>query len=335
MTHSLYLFAHIFLFAMSLTSKFINIFAFRKLPNSALLRRPFHSNAWISHVRHSPISISSVNSVPSTVKLPFRSHLRSFSDGKRKEKYVGVFQHLPEFFNLVHLKNFTKAKEIYDFIQASHSGPSRHKKNLLTAMLSLCEKGDQLEFAQQIRNQLRTAGYIPTESDIFPLIKCACDLGDISLAKQYLQDITDAKFIVRHRDIFPILKAITATNSINSSHELMAECFLLRNYGLYPRLQELELIIASGVRTGAIKDPVFRDQLSDFISLMNDTYCAIDQASALRIHQAVHEGTLATEEGESINFLTQIFRKGILVGKHRDITGKVISTYRHRPHIAV
>lgn len=328
MKYRVHLLAHIYLFMMMFlsSSKVVNVLALRKLPTSSFLRRTSIRNAWTSPARPYSIATSSSASDPSSVKLLFRSYLRPMSQKSTKHKQnENDNSHLmPELFNYVSFKNFTKAKEIFDLILATPSGISRHqRKNVLTSMLSLCERGDQLDFALQLRHDLESAGFVPSESDIYHLINCASDMGDISLAYQYLQEIIDAKFQVRHRDIFPIVKALAATSSVNDSHKALDECFSFRRYGLYPRPQELELIIASGVRTGAIKNLTFRDKLSNCISLINDTYCAIDQVSALRLHQAVHEGTLATEKEESISYLTEMYRRGILVEKLSDITGQV------------
>jgi hypothetical protein len=59
------------------------------------------------------------------------------------------------------------------------------------------------------------------------------------------------------------------------------------------------------------------------LSTMNSTYCAIDHVSALRLHHAVLDGTIASEDSKSINLITKVFKEGILVAKPDDITGQV------------
>jgi hypothetical protein len=324
---------YLLLFTMLLSSKLFNVHAFNKLPTSALLRKSCLTKAMISSIRtHSVVTSSPPMLFPSMQlnmhsQRPFRrSFIRREKNTASKRVRDKDFPLLPQFFNHVRLKEFVKAKETYEFILVSHAHSPYNRKDMMSALLSLCEKGDQLEFALQLNEDLRNAGFVPTESDIYSLIKCASDKGDIKLAKRYLQDIIDAKFIVRHRDMFPIFQAIAAQPSANSSYEVMAECSLLKHYSLYPRPQELEIILASGVRTGAIKDSEFQEKLSDFISLMNHTHCAINYVSALRMHQVMHDGTIASEEKSSVDYLTQILKKGILVDKHQDITGKVQPT---------
>lgn len=327
----------VFLSAMLLSFTTAKARGFRNLLSPSLMCVVPRSSLWTTsfRARSRPSFISTTATHPFFLssaphnKVLFRTHNRALSlkgSKQQKNKKDNNSQLLAEFFNLVHMKDFMKAKEAFEQISSASHLTSPRQKNLLTAMLSLCEKGDQLDFALKIRSDLEAAGFVFSESDIFPLIKCASDMGAIPLAKLYLQEIIDAKFIVRHRDIFPILKAMAASPSVNSSHEALEECFHLKDYGLYPRPQELELILASGVRTNAIKDPLFRKKLSALISLINDTYCAIDQVSALRMHQAINVGTLAGVEAESVEYLTQMYKMGILVDKPSDITGQVRSS---------
>lgn len=233
---------------------------------------------------------------------------------------------MPEFFECVHRKDFTKAEEMYTLILATNSKlVPQMRKNLITSMLSLCDKGDQLEYALRLRNDLVASGIRATESDISALIKCACDRGDTPLAKQYLQEIVDTGHIVRHRNTLPILQATLAPSCASSSYQGAEECLDLSTHGLYPRPQELEELLASGVRTGAIKESAFLQKLSNILTIINHTYCAIDHVSALRMHQALHDGTAASEEPESVAFLAKIMQRGILVNQLHDITGTVMT----------
>ena len=243
---------------------------------------------------------------------------------KPKKTVEGNIKLLPDFFSSVHMKDFTRAKELFDMINVVPVRPMTKRKNMLTAMLSLCENADQLEYAQKLRNDLNSEGFQATESDFLPLIRCACDKGDIGLAKSYIEEIVKGDFIVRHRDTLPILQATVASGStVKTSYDALDECFNMKTYNLCPRSLELELVLASGVQTGAIKEEVFLSKLSTLLSTMNSTYCAIDHVSALRLHQAVLDGTIASEDSKSINLITKVFKEGILVAKPDDITGQV------------
>lgn len=253
---------------------------------------------------------------------PFSQNTRLFSSRKKKVR-VGDIPLLAELFDNVRKKDFDKAREAYDLIISSHSDTPHHRKNMITALLSLCDRADQLDFSLRLHHDLKACGIKPSESELLPLIKCASAKGDIPLAKQYLQEIIDANLPVRHRDTLPILQAIVSSSSQHCALRALEECTNLKDYNLYPRPQELEVILASAVQTGAIKEPVFREKLSEFITLINHTHCSIDHVSALRLHQAMHNGTVAAENEKSINFMTQVFKDGVLVSSKNDITGQV------------
>jgi hypothetical protein len=304
---------------MFLFSKLRDARGFRKLPSNIFSPRLIVGKSWVSSSATSPLRF-----IPAG-KPHLHHPLRRFSQiNSKKPKRVNDFPLMAVFFNHVHMRDFSKAKETYDFILSAHPECSlSQRKQLLSAMISLCEKGDQLEFALKLRNDLKENGFELNESNILPLIKCASDKGDISLAKQYLQEIVESNYIVRHRDTSPVLHAIVDLSSKSSSYTALDECSRLKEYGLYPRPQELELVLASGVRTGAIKEEEFRDKLSNLISIINHTYCAIEHVAALRVHQAVQVGTVASEDKRSVDYLTDMFKKGILVDKCCDISGKV------------
>ena len=301
----------------------ISVRALNRFSNSVIFSKRLHSRVWTSP--GSTLSFRSKElklSLIPTQRLFCQPQLRHFSAKGRKK----AIPELREYFKCVQSGDFDKSKELFDKIMATYdvnSGDFYPPKNILTAMLSLCKKGSQLDFAFRLRNDLVKAGYCPSESDIFPIINCACDKGDIDLAKMYLNEIISSSLIVRHRDTFRILQAVVESSASTSTNAALDECFLFEDYNIYPRPQEVELIVASAVKTGAYKSTTFRDKFVKLLSRVSDVYCAIGKESALRMHQAVSHSVLACEERQYTEFLIEAFKKGILVERKSDISGNV------------